>query len=149
MFDGDINELKKIIHYNDKNILKENFYFNFEKNNFGFDYISPINKEIEINVLKKLKVLLMDALNQYPTTLEQDTKIYNENKNISFNYKNCLLLIMGEKKVINYYIYFCEYCLEKLKINNRKQLIDELSININDFQFEFYLQEALLKLIKE
>ena len=149
MFDGDINELKKIMHYNDKNIFKENFYFSFDNNNFGFDYIPPINKEIEINVLKKLKVLLVQALNQYPTTVEQDRQILNENKNISFNYKNCLLLVMGEKKVINYYIYFCEYCLEKLKIQSRKQLIDELSININDFQFEFYLQEALLKLIKE
>ena len=149
MFDGNINDLKKIILYNENNIFKEKSFLSFDNNNLGFGYIPPINKEIEINVLKKLKVLLIQALNQYPTTLEQDKQIYNENKNISFNHKNCLLLIMSEKSVINYYIYFCEYCLEKLKIKNRKQLIDELSININDFQFEFYLQEALLKLIKE
>ena len=149
MFEGNINDLKKIILYNENNIFKEKSFLSFDNNNLGFGYIPPINKEIEINVLKKLKVLLIQALNQYPTTLEQDKQIYNENKNISFNHKNCLLLIMSEKNVINYYIYFCEYCLEKLKIKNRKQLIDELSININDFQFEFYLQEALLKLIKE
>ena len=148
MFDGNFNDLKKIMHYNDKRIFKENSFFSFD-NNFGFDYIPPINKEIEINVLKKLKVLLIQALNQYPTTLEQDRQVYKDNKNISFNQKNCLLLIMSEKSVINYYIYFCEYCLEKLKYKNRKQLLNELSININDFQFEFYLQEALLKLIKE
>ena len=144
MFDGNINEFLKISNYNEKNYI-----YGIDGIYFGFGYIPPINKETEINVLKKLKVLLVQALNQYPTTLEQDKKIFNEDKNMSFNYKNCLLLIMSEKNVINYYIYFCEFCLELLKAKNRKELIQKLSININDFQFEFYLQEALLKLIKE
>ena len=144
MFDGDINDLLKLTHCNDKN-----FIYTYDSNIFGFGYIPPVNIEIEINVLKKLKILLIQALNQYPTTIEQDKKIYKEDKNISFNYKNSLLLIISEKNVIDYYIYFCEFCLDLLKVKNRKELIDKLSTNINDFQFEFYLQEALLKLIKE
>ena len=144
MFDGDINDLLKLIHCNDKNYI-----YTYDSNIFGFGYIPPVNIEIEINVLKKLKILLIQALNQYPTTIEQDKKIYKEDKNISFNYKNCLLLTISEKNVIDYYIYFCEFCLDLLKVKNRKELIDKLSTNINDFQFEFYLQEALLKLIKE
>ena len=144
MFDGDINDLLKLTHCNDKN-----FIYTYDSNIFGFGYIPPVNIEIEINVLKKLKILLIQALNQYPTTIEQDKKIYKEDKNISFNYKNCLLLTISEKNVIDYYIYFCEFCLDLLKVKNRKELIDKLSTNINDFQFEFYLQEALLKLIKE
>ena len=144
MFDGDINDLLKLTHCNDKNYI-----YTYDNNIFGFGYIPPVNIEIEINVLKKLKILLIQALNQYPTTIEQDKKIYKEDKNISFNYKNCLLLTISEKNVIDYYIYFCEFCLDLLKVKNRKELIDKLSTNINDFQFEFYLQEALLKLIKE
>ena len=144
MFDGDINDLLKLTHCNDKN-----FIYTYDSNIFGFGYIPPVNIEIEINVLKKLKILLIQALNQYPTTIEQDKKIYKEDKNISFNYKNCLLLTISEKNVIDYYIYFCEFCLDLLRVKNRKELIDKLSTNINDFQFEFYLQEALLKLIKE
>ena len=144
MFDGDINDLLKLAHCNDKNYI-----YTYDNYFFGFGYIPPINIEIEINVLKKLKILLIQALNQYPTTIEQDKKIYKEDKNLSFNYKNCLLLTISEKNVINYYIYFCEFCLGLLKVKNRKELIDKLSTNINDFQFEFYLQEALLKLIKE
>ena len=144
MFDGDINDLLKLTHCNDKNYI-----YTYDSNIFGFGYIPPVNIEIEINVLKKLKILLIQALNQYPTTIEQDKKIYKEDKNISFNYKNCLLLTISEKNVIDYYIYFCEFCLDLLKVKNRKELIDKLSTNINDFQFEFYLQEALLKLIKE
>ena len=148
MFNGNINELIKII-FNSENKIDSNL-FSFDNNNIGFGYIPPINKETEINVLKKLKILLVQALSQYPTSFEQDIRIYNEEKNnISFNYKNCLLLIMSEKSVINYYIYFCEYCLELFKITNREELIEKLSININDYQFEFYFQEALLKLIIE
>ena len=144
MFDGDINDLLKLTHCNDKNYI-----YTYDNNIFGFGYIPPVNIEIEINVLKKLKILLIQALNQYPTTIEQDKKIYKEDKNISFNCKNCLLLTISEKNVIDYYIYFCEFCLDLLRVKNRKELIDKLSTNINDFQFEFYLQEALLKLIKE
>ena len=150
MFDGDINELIKIF-FNNGNKLNDTFLFSFEieNNNFGLGYIPPINKENEINVLTKLKILLVQALNQYPTTLEQDMNVYKNNKNISFNYKNCLLLLISEKQVLNYYIFFCEYCLELLKTKSRKELIDKLTINVNDYQFEFYLQEALLKLISE
>jgi hypothetical protein len=148
MFDGDINDLIKIA-FNNENKKSDNYLFSFDNNNFGFGYIPPINKEIEINVLKKLKILLVQALNQYPTTLEQDMNIFKNDKNISFNHKNCLLLIISEKNVINFYIFFCEYCLELLKTKNRKELIEKLSVNINDFQFEFYLQETLLKLINE
>ena len=147
MFDGNINDLINIKKYNTEN-YNENHFLSFDNQNIGFGYIPPITKEIEINVIKKLKVLLVQALNKYPTTLEQDKKIYIEDKNISFNYKNCLLLIMSEKNVINYYIYFCDYCLELYKVKNRKQLIEKLSSNI-DFQFEFYIQEALLKFITE
>ena len=148
MFDGDINDLIKIT-FNNENKKSDNYLFSFDNNNFGFGYIPPINKEIEINVLKKLKILLEQELNQYPTTLEQDMNTFKNDKNISFNHKNCLLLIISEKNVINFYIFFCEYCLELLKTKNRKELIEKLSVNINDFQFEFYLQEALLKLINE
>ena len=143
MFDGDIKDILKIMNFNDNNYI-----YKFE-NYFGFGYIPPINKENEINVLKKLKVLLIQALDQYPTNLEQDKKVYNEDKNLPLNYKNCLLLIMSEKSVITHYIYFCEFCLDGLKVKNRKELIEKLSVNINDFQYEFYIQEALLKLIKE
>ena len=148
MFDGDINDLIKIT-FNNENKKSDNYLFSFDNNNFGFGYIPPINKEIEINVLKKLKILLEQALNQYPTALEQDMNTFKNDKNISFNHKNCLLLIISEKNVINFYIFFCEYCLELLKTKNRKELIEKLSVNINDFQFEFYLQETLLKLINE
>ena len=148
MFSGNINDLMNIKKCKDDEFYNESFSLSFDNYNFGIGYIPPLDKETEINVLKKLKILLVQALNKYENDLETDKKLYKENQNISFNYKNCLLLTMSEKNVLNYYIYFCEYCLDLFKVKDRNQLIEKLSSDI-DFQFEFYIQEAVLKLITE
>ena len=140
LFDGDINDLYKIINSNSK----EN---NIEINIF---YIPAINKDLEIKVLKHLHLLCRKSLAKYPTTFEQDQNIYNnKNKNnISFNKRNCLLLLMNEKTVLSYYIYFCEYCISLLKLKTQKEILTKVSndFKYNECQFEFYIQEVILKL---
>ena len=140
LFDGDINDLYKIINSNSK----EN---NIEINIF---YIPAINKDLEIKVLKHLHLLCRKSLAKYPTTFEQDQNIYNnKNKNnISFNKRNCLLLLMNEKTVLSYYIYFCEYCISLLKLKSQKEILTKVSndFKYNECQFEFYIQEVILKL---
>ena len=75
--------------------------------------------------------------------------IFEKNKkNISFNMRNCLLLVMSEKKILIYYIYFCEYCLSLFKLSE-SEIINKLS---NDYkyttcQFSVYIEEVILKLI--
>ena len=140
LFDGDINDLYKIINSNSK----EN---NIEINIF---YIPAINKDLEIKVLKHLHLLCRKSLAKYPTTFEQDQNIYNnKNKNnISFNKRNCLLLLMNEKTVLSFYIYFCEYCISLLKLKSQKEVLSKVSndFKYNECQFEFYIQEVILKL---
>ena len=140
LFDGDINDLYKIINSNSK----EN---NIEINIF---YIPAINKDLEIKVLKHLHLLCRKSLAKYPTTFEQDQNIYNnKNKNnISFNKRNCLLLLMNEKTVLSFYIYFCEYCISLLKLKSQKEVLSKISndFKYNECQFEFYIQEVILKL---
>ena len=72
-------------------------------------------------------------------------------KHISFNLRNCLLLLMSEKTVLSYFIYFCEYCLELLKLKAQIDVLNKLSIDYkyNDCQFDFYIQEVVLKLIND
>lgn len=69
---------------------------------------------------------------------------------MSFNLRNCLLLLMSEKTVLSYFIYFCEYCLELLKLKSQIEVLSKLSMDYkyNDCQFDFYIQEVVLKLIK-
>ena len=140
LFDGDINDLYNIINSNSN----EN---NIEINIF---YIPPIDKDLEIKVLKHLHLLCRKSLAKYPTTFEQDQNIYNnKNKNnISFNKRNCLLLLMNEKTVLSYYIYFCEYCISLLKLKTQKEILTKVSndFKYNECQFEFYIQEVILKL---
>ena len=136
LYDGDINKLNNEYNLNENEI---------ELNLF---YIPPINKELEIKVLKHLQLLCKQSLSKYPTSFEQDQKMYNNN-NISFNLRNCLLLLMNEKTVLAYYMYFCEYCSDLLKLKSQKDVLTKLSndYKYNDCQFEFYIQEVILKLI--
>ena len=143
LFDGDINDLYNAIN-SSENIYNEDVPLTFY-------YIPPITKELEIQVLKHLHLLCRKALAKYPTTFEQDQNLYQTKKNISFNLRNCLLLLMSEKTVLSYFIYFCEYCLDLLKLKTQTDILSKLSTDYkyNDYQFDFYIQEIVLKLIKK
>jgi hypothetical protein len=60
----------------------------------------PISVENEIEMWKRIEILCTESLKKYQTTLDEDKKILEEKKdNITFNYKNCILLRSGEKEV--------------------------------------------------
>ena len=146
LYDENINELLKVV-LSTKNMVNEEMTINYY-------FFYPINKKIEIKVLKHLKYLCEQALGKYPTTIKEDQKIYNENKNkkdFDFNYRNCLLLLMNEKSVLMYYINFCEYCLKLLKTKKKIDVIGKIAKDFkdNDFKLNFYIRDAILKLINE
>ena len=143
LFEGDINDLYDAIN------SSENIYN--EQIPLSFYYIQPITKELEIKVLKHLSLLCRRALGKYPTTFEEDQNLFKTKKNISFNLRNCLLLLMSEKTVLSYFIYFCEYCLDLLKLKTQMEVLTKLSTDYkyNDCQFDFYIQEIVLKLIND
>ena len=141
LYDGNIDELYKII--------SQNTNYNNEQS-FLFTYIPPFDKNLEILVLKHLHLLCRKSLSKYPTSFEEDQYIYQNEKNISFNLRNCLLLLMSEKTVLSYFIYFCEYCLDLFKLNSQIEILTKLSkdYEFNDCQFEFYIKEVILKLVE-
>ena len=143
LFDGEISTLYKAINNN----------FNHNKEQpLLFYYIPPFNKENEIKVLRHLNYLCRNALDKYPTSFEEDQYQYNylNEKDLNFNLRNCLLLLMSEKTVLSYFIYFCEYCLELFRFDSEIEILEKLSkdYELNDCQFEFYIQEVILKLIQ-
>ena len=137
LFEGDINILYNAM------ITNENLYY--DEVNFTFYYISPISKDLEIKVLKHLHLMCVKALRNYPTTFEED-KINLKKKGISFNQRNCILLLMSEKIVLSYYIYFCEYCLSLFNMTNEYDIIS--SLKYDDSGFDLYIQEVIMKLMK-
>ena len=142
LFDGDVNDLYKAIN-NSVNYNKENSLL--------FYYIPAFSKDSEILVLKHFHLLCRKALEKYPTTFEEDEYIYQNEKDISFNLRNCLLLLMSEKTVLSFYIYFCEYCLDLFQLNSQIKILSKVSqdYEYNDCQFDFYIQEVILKLVKD
>ena len=143
LFEGDMEELYNAIS------SSENIYN--EEIPLTFYYIHPISKELEIKVLKHLSLLCRRALGKYPTTFEEDQNLLKSKKNISFNLRNSLLLLMSEKTVLSYFIYFCEYCLELLKLKTQMEVLTKLSTDYkyNDCQFDFYIQEIVLQLVND
>ena len=140
LYDGDINKLYNIVNFSHEVKTEINIF-----------YIPAITKELEIKVLKYLHGLCKKALLKYPTTFEQDQNLYNNKKNnLTFNLRNCILLLMNEKTVLAYYIYFCEYCLELLKFKSQKDVLYKISndYKYNECQFDFYIQEVIFKFIK-
>ena len=137
LFEGDINILY--------NAMISNECLNYDDNNLTFYYISPISKELEIKVLKHFHLLCVKSLRNYPTTFEED-KFNLKKKGISFNQRNCILLLMSEKIVFSYFIYFCEYCLSLFNMDNEYDIISNLKYD--DSGFDLYIQEVIMKLMK-
>ena len=138
LFDGDINILYNAM------ITNENL--SYDDISLTFYYISPISKELEIKVLKHFHLLCIKALRNYPTTFEED-KVNLKKKGISFNQRNCILLLMSEKSVFSYFIYFCEYCLSLFNLKSEYDIIS--NFKYDDSGFDLYIQEVILKLIKK
>ena len=140
LFDGEVDELYHAISEAEQNV-NEDYSINFY-------YLPPLSIELEINMLKYFSYLCREALSQYPSTIEEDKALLKSKKNLSFNIKNCLYLVISEKTVLRFYIFLCEYCLELFELTE-----DEIVQRMNkDFpygqcQFDFYVQEVILKLI--
>jgi len=122
---------------------------NTDEINTVYYYIKPIDIKLEIKVLKYFRSLCRKALGKYPTTFEEDENKFRNEKDISFNVRNILLLLMSEKTILAYYIYFCQYCLELFKLKDKNEIINKLSKDYKyiDTQFDFYIQNILIKLI--
>ena len=111
----------------------KNTIYNFVKNDFNYEIK---NNQKKIFLSPKLK----PYLSNYKSNLEEFKK--NKNKMVSNGI---------EKTVLSYFIYFCEYCLELLTFKTQIEVLTKLSTDYkyNDCQFDFYIQEIVLKLIND
>lgn len=141
LFDDDISILYSAMNSNNN--------FPYEESNTNFYYVSPISKELEIKVLKHLLILCKECLRKYPTTLEEDKKIIKNSKGLTFNMRNCLCVVISEKTVLNYYIYFCEYCLGLFNLKDI-EIMKKLQKDFTfiECQFVFYIHGVILPLNK-
>lgn len=72
-----------------------------DENVFQGTNIPPMSIENEKKVLAKIQKYAIEQLKRYPTTYEEDLKILETNKEMTWNQRNCVLMRSGEKKVLS------------------------------------------------
>jgi histone-lysine N-methyltransferase SETD3 len=93
--------------------------------------------ENEKKCLNKIMEKFLDILSKYSTSVEEDKELL-KNPNLSFNIRNCIIMRMGEKEILEYFISFSKYVLNYLnKIPNKHpNIIFDKFIQENYKQFQ-------------
>ena len=155
----------RLIFYNDSDCYISNQTYQIN-NLFSLKLKLKINKnkpfslENEKNVFEKVKEIMTNNLEKYPTTLESDVKFFEENqKNMDFNQYNCYIIRIGEKEILNFYLKMANYILKILNANSNdiKILYNKFNslnsfhlfqfINKNTYDEEFLKYKDYLKIL--
>jgi len=83
---------------------------NSESSGFDVKKIEPISLHNELRVLETLHEEASILIKEFPTTIEEDNRLL-QNKDLSFNMRNIILMRRGEKEVLQYYIDLYPYIL--------------------------------------
>lgn len=99
--------------------------------------------------LQSLKALSEEYLKNYKVSSE-DEIIKLKDENLTFNERNCLLMIIGEKEILKYFIDFSVYCLSLFEINDTKEIKKKIKKDFTNkiFPYEIYLNDVILQLVK-
>lgn len=97
--------------YNKTSIVKDN--------EASFIDIPPINIENETSVLKFIQIKSKEYLSKYCTTIEEDIELLNSIE-INQNIRNAVMMRLGEKRILDFFLNLSTYSLTLLEINNTK-----------------------------
>lgn len=73
-------------------------------NDLKLDELGPLSVESELTTLAAVKAAAEACLEGFDTTLEEDERILKEDKNLTFNIRNAILMRRGEKQVCHWFI---------------------------------------------
>jgi len=97
--------------------------------------------------LLKLLEILESKEAEYPATLEQDVKRLSTDESLSYNQKNCMKLLIGEKKVLQYLTEFAKLALELIQTFKREGEI-VFKKNTGNELYEVYVKNILTPFLK-
>eukprot|EP00826_Nyctotherus_ovalis_P018840 TRINITY_DN15715_c0_g1_i11.p1 TRINITY_DN15715_c0_g1~~TRINITY_DN15715_c0_g1_i11.p1 ORF type:complete len:547 (-),score=134.33 TRINITY_DN15715_c0_g1_i11:28-1668(-) len=80
----------------------------------------PLSVKNEVRVLKGAISLAKNLLDKYATSYEEDRRILEENKELTFNQRNCVVMRAGEKKILLKLIDLAKLGLELIKLPFKK-----------------------------
>ncbi len=91
-----------------------------EDTSFQGTNIPPISIKNEKSVLATMKQLAVEQLQRYPNTYEEDLKILETQKDMTFNQRNCVLMRSGEKKILLFLIKLADLGLQLIDLPLKK-----------------------------
>ena len=137
VFNASLNEVKK---------LKLSFLPKEEEKGF-INLGELISLENEIAALNKLLEIIKDREARYPTTLEQDKLRVTTNANsLSDNQRNCMILSMGEKKVLKYLTEFANSALESIQVLSKGRRV-VFRKEIDNELYKVYIDHMLIRFL--
>ena len=118
----------------------------------AYQTIPPVSLKNEIQVLSTLQRICQDSLSKYNTEYEEDIKILSQSENgemkITNNQMNCLLMRIGEKKILHFLIGFTNYIIPLFELTS-KGIKKKIKKDFPHYcYYEVYINEVVLTLIR-
>lgn len=133
----------RFVELQDPLIMPELFKSVEGKNNKDPILIGPMSIQNETRVLLHIQNLCIAALNKYPTTLSQDLMLFQAKSQLPQNNTNCLAVRIGEKRILQWYLEFAEFCLPLLKLSR-----EEIR-KVKSTPYANYVSQVVVPLIKK
>lgn len=113
-----------------------------EKSTFKASKVPPLNLKNEKKVMQRLRLLAVQGLARYPTSLEQDREILKTG--LTENERNCTLMRVGEKEILTYFLDFSDTVLSLIDLP-----LKELKKSIKGNKYDDYINSVLLSLKRQ
>ncbi len=111
--------------------------------------LPSISVENESKMLVRLKKLAQENLAGYPQTYEEDVKLMQNEKSLTFNQRNCIIFRMGEKKVYKNMIGMAEAGLSILTKPVKDATIFAKGMVQTPSAFSLYIQRSIIPLLSK
>ena len=108
--------------------------------------MGPFSIANEIAMLDKIQQIAQNYLCRYPTSLEEDIKVIDADKSLTFNCRNIYVLRVCEKKMLHFLIDMAEDCknILQLPIDEGKKRVKEYT----NKPYQKYLEDTIVTISK-
>jgi len=107
-----------------------------------------MSKQSEIKIHSTIVHMTDTMMSKFATSINDDEKLLQK-YDFGFNYRNSIIMRLGEKKVLRFWTEFSSACLELLQSNDAKKIkkfnkkINKLKVNADFKTFNLYIKELI------
>ncbi|KAL4505376.1 hypothetical protein ABPG72_002438 [Tetrahymena utriculariae] len=103
----------------------------------------PLSVENEHKMWQRVQELLIPLLLKYKTTVVKDKELL-ESGSLSQNQRNCVLIRLGEKNILEYYIDMASKMMYLLENNDKKQILESAKSDPKYLPYFHYIIQVIL-----